>query len=79
MAKLIDFPIGLDAGETRLELDPDAVLTKAVGMLKEVVIVGYEADGSLYFASTGTHGPDVLWLLKQAEQFLLAIEREMRI
>ena len=41
MAKLIDFPIGLDAGETRLDLDPDAVLTKAVGMLKEVVIVGY--------------------------------------
>lgn len=78
MAKLIDFPIGLDAGETRLDLDPDKVLTGAVGMLKEVVIVGYESDGSLYFASTGTHGPDVLWLLKQAEQRLLAIEREMR-
>jgi len=78
MAKLIDFPIGLDAGETRLDLDPDAVLTGAVGMLKEVVIVGYEADGSLYFASTRANAPDVLWLLKQAEQRLLAIEREMR-
>jgi len=78
MAKLIDFPIGLNEGESRLELDPDAVLTGAVGKLTEVVIVGYEADGSLYFASTGTHGPDVLWLLKQAEQRLLAIEREMR-
>jgi len=54
------------------------VLTGAVGLLKEVVIVGYEADGSLYFASTRANGPDVLWLLKQAEQRLLAIEREMR-
>ena len=65
MAKLIDFPIGLNEGESRLELDPDAVLTGAVGMLKEVVIVGYEADGSLYFASTRANGPDVLWLLNR--------------
>ena len=78
MAKLIDFPIGLDAGETRLDLDADEVLTGAVGMLKEVVVVGYEADGSFYFASTRANRPDVLWLLKQAEQRLLAIEREMR-
>jgi len=48
MAKLIDFPLGINEGETRLDLDPDAVLTGAVGLLKEVVIVGYEADGSLY-------------------------------
>jgi len=47
-------------------------------MLKEVVVVGYEADGSFYFASTRANRPDVLWLLKQAEQRLLAIEREMR-
>jgi uncharacterized ParB-like nuclease family protein len=78
MAKLIDFPIGIHEGETRLDIDPDKVLTAAVGKLNDVVIVGYEADGSFYFASTGAHGPDVLWLLKQAEQRLLAIEREMR-
>jgi len=78
MAKLIDFPIGLNEGESRLDFDPDAVLTGAVGLLKEVVIVGYESDGSLYFASTRANAPDVLWLLKQAEQRLLAIEREMR-
>jgi len=78
MAKLIDFPIGLDAGDTRLDFDPDDALTGAVGKLKEVVIVGYEADGSLYFASNRANGPDVLWLLKQAEQILLDIEQEMR-
>jgi hypothetical protein len=78
MAKLIDFPLGINEGETRLDIDPDKVLTGAVGKLSEVVIVGYESDGSLYFASTRANGPDVLWLLKQAEQRLLAIERENR-
>jgi len=78
MAKLIDFPIGLNEGETYQDLDTDKVLAGALGKLNEVVIVGYEADGSLYFASTRANGPDVLWLLKQAEQRLLAIEREMR-
>jgi len=73
MAKLIDFPIGLDAGETRLDLDPDAVLTGALGKLNEVVIVGYEADGSFYFASTRADGPQTLWLLAQAQKRLLEI------
>ena len=78
MAKLIDFPLHLNPGETYADIDPDKVLTGALGKLNEVVIVGYEADGSFYFASTRANGPDVLWLLKQAEQRLLAIEREMR-
>jgi len=78
MAKLIDFPIGLNEGETYQDLDTDKVLAGALGKLKEVVIVGYEADGSFYFSSTRANNPDVLWLLKQAEQRLLAIEREMR-
>ena len=78
MAKLINFPIGLNEGDSRLDFDPDEALTGAVGLLKEVVIVGYEADGSLYFASNRANAPDVLWLLKQAEQILLSIEREKR-
>jgi hypothetical protein len=78
MNKVIDFPLHLNPGETYADIDPDKVLTSAVGKLNEVVIVGYESDGSLYFASTQANGPDVLWLLKQAEQRLLAIERENR-
>jgi len=73
MSKVIDFPLHLNSGETYADIEPDAVLTGAVGLLKEVVIVGYKADGSLYFASTRANGPDVLWLLKRAEQRLLAI------
>jgi hypothetical protein len=78
MNKVIDFPLHLNPGETYADIDPDKVLTSAVGKLSEVVIVGYESDGSFYFASTQANGPDVLWLLKQAEQRLLAIERENR-
>ena len=57
MAKLIDFPIGLNEGESRLDFDPDDALTGAVGKLTEVVIVGYEADGSLYFAFNRANNP----------------------
>jgi hypothetical protein len=54
MTKVIDFPLGINEGETRLDIDPDKVLTGAVGKLSEVVIVGYESDGSLYFARSNT-------------------------
>ena len=50
-----------------------AMLAAAVGKLNEVVIVGYEADGSFYFASTRASGPDTLWLLAQAQRRLLEI------
>ena len=78
MAKLIDFPLHLNPGETYADVDPDKVLTGAVGKLSEVVVVGYEANGDFYFASTRANGPDVLWLLKLAEKRLLDIEREMQ-
>ena len=73
MSNLIDFPLGLNAGETRLDSDPDRILTAAVGRLGEVVIVGYEPDGSFYFASTRSSGPETLWLLAQAQRKLLEI------
>ena len=73
MAKLIDFPLGIREGETRLDLDPDTVLAAAAGKLKDVVIVGYEADGSFYFASSQADGPEALWLLAQAQRKLLEI------
>jgi len=73
MSKVIAFPLHLNSGETYADIEPDTVLQGAIGKLKEVVIVGYESDGSFYFASTRANGPDVLWLLKLAEQRLLAI------
>ena len=73
MSNVKDFPLGLNAGETRIDSDPDQILSAAVGKLAEVVIVGYEPDGSFYFASTRSSGPETLWLLAQAQRRLLEI------
>lgn len=72
-SKIIDFPLGLNEGETRQDLDPDKILNGAVGQLKEVVIVGYAKDGSFWFASSRSSGPESLWMLAQAQRKLLEI------
>lgn len=53
-----------------VEIDPDAVLSSAVGQLREVAVVGFTADGSLYVAGSG--GPvETLWLLERAKHYLM--------
>lgn len=58
-------------GLTRLNLDPDRVLNKAIGELKDVVIVGYTKDGEEYFASSIADGADVNWLLDRMKHMLM--------
>lgn len=70
-AEIKDFPIGLNRGETRLSLDPDKVLTEAVGKCTQVIVIGWEPDGSFYFASSEADGPSVLWDLEFAKKRLL--------
>lgn len=60
-------------GITKLDLDPDRVLQKAIGELDRVVIVGYHKDGSEYFASSVADGSDVNWLLDRCKLRLLQI------
>ena len=47
-------------GITRLDIDPDRVLTSAVGKLECVVVVGLGKDGEEYFASSMADGADAL-------------------
>lgn len=70
-AKLVDFPVGLNEGETRLKVDPDQVLTQAVGKCEKVLVVGWQSDGDFYFASSEADGPSVLWDLEFAKKRLL--------
>ena len=57
---------------THLDLDPDLVLRAAVGELPGgVVVIGYDADGEEYFASSISDGPAVLWLLERFRDKLL--------
>lgn len=61
-------------GVTKLDLHAGLVLREAVGSnLVDVVVLGYDADGDEYFASSIADGGDVLWLLERLKAQLLAI------
>lgn len=58
---------------TRLDLDPDRVLSAALDKLQDVVIMGFDKKGEEYFASSLASGPEVLWHLERAKKKLLEI------
>lgn len=58
---------------TKLDLPPDRILDAAKGQMQGVVLLGWDEDGELYFASTYADGGEVLWLLEKAKQRLLEI------
>lgn len=60
-------------GITRLDLDPDRVLSQATGKLQGVVVVGYDKDGEFYAASSYADGGDMLWALELAKKKLLEV------
>lgn len=61
-------------GITRLDVEPSRVLEQAAQAgLSSVVIIGYDADGGEYFASSYADGGDVLWHLERAKFKLMVI------
>jgi len=59
---------------TRLDLPTDRVLEEAKGHCSDgVVVMGFDDDGSLYFASSIADGGDVLWLAEKMKKELLEI------
>jgi len=60
-------------GITRLDIDPDRVLSSAVGKMDCVVICGVDKDGNEYFASSMADGADALWYLERCKKMLLEI------
>lgn len=57
---------------TKLDIPPDQVLDKAKAKgLTGCVVVGWDKDGGIYFASSIADGGDVLWLLEHAKKQLL--------
>ncbi len=61
---------------THLDLSPDQVLHGAVGELNALVIMAWDKDGDLYFASTMADGGEVLWLMEQCKKRLLESAKE---
>ena len=60
---------------TRLDIPAERV-TKAAAEteLDGVVVVGFDAEGQFYFASSYADGGSVLWLFEMAKKKLLEIE-----
>lgn len=65
-------------GITRLDIPPEKILQKAIeaGLL-EVVIIGYDADGDEYFASSQGSNADVLWHLERAKHSLMRMTDDL--
>lgn len=72
MGEVVKFP-----GITKLDLDPDLVLRDALGKLDQVVIIGFNKDGSEFFASSQADGGEVLWHLERAKHRLMRIVDEI--
>ena len=57
---------------TKLDLPTNRILEQAKGTCSDgVVIMGYDDDGELYFASSIADGGSVLWLMEQCKLALL--------
>lgn len=57
---------------TRLDIPVGRVLSAAKNkMPRHVMIVGWDEDGDMYFASSVADGPECLWLLELAKRELL--------
>lgn len=67
MADLLTFN-----GISRLDLPAERVLQSAIdAKIKTALVLGYDADGEFYFASTKADGGDIIWLMEIAKKKLL--------
>lgn len=58
---------------TTLPLDPDRVLSKALGKLERVMVIGIDKDGEEYFASSESDGGTCIWDMERAKLKLLRL------
>lgn len=58
---------------TRLDFPADRTLHGAIGKLSGAVVMGYNEDGTIHFASSIADGAEILWLLEKCKQHLLEV------
>lgn len=59
---------------TKLDIPPEKILRKAIEKcLTTVLVIGWDAEGELYFAASSPDGGDALWLIEKAKKRLLEI------
>lgn len=65
-------------GITRLDTDPQRVLEAALRIgMTGVVVIGFDANGGEYFASSYADGSDVVWHMERAKFKLMVITDEL--
>lgn len=58
-------------GLTKLDLEPDTILQKAIGELKEVLIIGTTLDGNQYLASSSADAKNMIWHIETAKFMIM--------
>jgi len=62
---------------TRLDLPAERILQAALAAgLESAIVIGYDADGDEYFASSLADGGAVIWLLERSKLRLLRMADE---
>jgi len=71
--KLVD-KVTILSTTTTLDLDVGRVLQAAIdAKLRQVWVIGEDADGGLYFASSVSDGGNALWWMEKAKRALMEI------
>lgn len=64
--------ISIFPGVTPNKYDPNITLEAATrAELTEVIVIGWDADGDLFFSASNGDGPECLWLIEKAKAALL--------
>lgn len=68
MSNVIDLPV-----VTTLDIPSNRILEAAIDKVDAVLILGWDENGELYFASSKADGGHCLWLMELAKKKLLDI------
>jgi hypothetical protein len=58
-------------GLTKLDIEPDNILQKAIGELKEVLVIGTTKDGNQYLASSSSDAKNMIWHIETAKFMIM--------
>lgn len=68
----VDLQNVVELGEiTNCDIHPDRILSAALGKLQDVLIIGWDKDGTLHVTHSTAHGPSLLWLLEKARLYIV--------
>jgi hypothetical protein len=70
MSNIIDLDMN-----TTLPVHPDKVLKNTIGILQEVVLVGYNNEGEIYCASSTSDTGTLILLLERAKELILKVSK----